>query len=117
MFISAYDKSIEVVLIPNNVLGVRIIQLHIVRFHRAIDAAANIAGAYLTGAYQGRSLLLATNATYMFTKQQKFLQRQWVNGTINLVAAARRLGYRKASLTKGVQKVKSLLTEMGITVL
>jgi hypothetical protein len=53
----------------------------------------------------------------MLTKQQKYLQRQWTNGTINLVAAARRLGYRKASLTKGVSKVKSLLTEMGITVL
>ncbi len=53
----------------------------------------------------------------MLTKQQQYLQRQWVKGKINLVAAARRLGYKKASLTKGVEKVKSLLTEMGIAVL
>lgn len=53
----------------------------------------------------------------MFTKQHKYLQRQWVKGTINLAAAARRLGYRKASLTKGIEKVKTLLTEMGIAVM
>jgi hypothetical protein len=62
-------------------------------------------------------LITSSYMQRMLNKQQKYLQRQWVNGTINLVAAARRLGYRKASLTKGIAKVKSLLTEMGITVL
>lgn len=53
----------------------------------------------------------------MFTKKHDLLRRQWQLGKLNLVAAARRLGYRKASLTKGVARVRTLLTEMGITVL
>jgi hypothetical protein len=51
------------------------------------------------------------------TKQHMRLQRQWEHGKINLIAAARRLGYRKGSLTKGVTKVRNLLLDMGITVL
>ncbi|HWC57772.1 MAG TPA: hypothetical protein VG621_02390 [Candidatus Paceibacterota bacterium] len=53
----------------------------------------------------------------MLTKHHKKLYQKWVNGKLNLIAAARRLGYKKASLTKGVAKVRSLLEEMGITVL
>lgn len=53
----------------------------------------------------------------MLTKHHKQLYHRWVTGKLNLVAAARRLGYKKASLTKGVAKVRSLLQEMGITVL
>lgn len=53
----------------------------------------------------------------MQTKKHQFLRRQWIEGKINLVAAARRMGYKKASLTKGVNKVKNLLSEMGIAVM
>lgn len=52
----------------------------------------------------------------MLTKKHKQLQRQWMMGKLNIVAAARRLGYKKGSLSKGVAKVKTLLTEMGIAV-
>jgi hypothetical protein len=53
----------------------------------------------------------------MITKAHKQLHRRWMMGKLNIVAAARRLGYKKGSLTKGVTKVRSLLGEMGITVL
>jgi hypothetical protein len=46
-----------------------------------------------------------------------YLRRQWMLGRINILATARKLGYKGASLTKGVKKVKTLLMEMGITVL
>ncbi len=53
----------------------------------------------------------------MQTKRRDYLYRQWVEGKINLIAAARRMGYKKASLTKGVMKVRNLLNEMGIAVM
>jgi hypothetical protein len=46
-----------------------------------------------------------------------YLRRQWMLGKINIVATARKLGYKGASLTKGVKKVRSLLMEMGITMI
>lgn len=48
------------------------------------------------------------------TKQKRSLYRRWRRGTVNIIAAARRLGYKKGSMSKGVQKVRSLLSEMGI---
>ncbi len=53
----------------------------------------------------------------MLTKQQKLLQRRWMTGKLNLIAVARRLGYKKGSMTKGLTKVRSVLGAMGITVL
>jgi hypothetical protein len=54
---------------------------------------------------------------YMLSKKYKSLQNQFVLGKINLLATARRLGYKGASLTKGINKVRGLLMKMGITVL
>ncbi len=53
----------------------------------------------------------------MMNKKHKSLQRKWMLGHLNIIAAARRLGYKKGSLSKGIQKVRSLLGDMGITVL
>ena len=53
----------------------------------------------------------------MLKKIHHKLHRQWMTGRLNLVAAARRMGYRKGSLTKGVTKVRTVLGEMGITIL
>lgn len=52
-----------------------------------------------------------------FTKPQRRLYRQWLKGQINLIVAARKLGYKGGSMHKGVNKVKSLLSQMGIAVL
>jgi hypothetical protein len=54
---------------------------------------------------------------HMLSKKYKSLQNQFVLGKINILATARRLGYRGASLTKGINKVRGLLMKMGITVL
>lgn len=51
------------------------------------------------------------------TKRHEQLRRQYLLGRLDIVAAARKLGYRKASLTKGVERVKTLLSQMGITIL
>jgi hypothetical protein len=40
-----------------------------------------------------------------------------MTGRLNLVAAARRMGYKKGRLSKGINKVRTVLNEMGITVL
>lgn len=53
----------------------------------------------------------------MLTKHQKMLSLQWRKGTLNLIKAARRMGYKKGSLTKGVHHVREILMQMGITVL
>lgn len=53
----------------------------------------------------------------MLSKKYQSLQRQFVLGKINILATARRMGYKGASLTKGITKVKGLLMKMGITVL
>jgi|GEM_PF-5472823 len=53
----------------------------------------------------------------MLTKAHRQLHHRWMTGKLNIVAAARRMGYKKGSLTKGVQKVRTLLGEMGITIL
>lgn len=53
----------------------------------------------------------------MLTKIHKKLHRQWMTGRLNLVAAARRMGYKKGSLSKGVSKVRTVLGDMGITIL
>lgn len=53
----------------------------------------------------------------MLTKTHKALHRRWMMGRLNIVEAARRMGYKKASLTKGVAKVRTLLSEMGIAVM
>ena len=53
----------------------------------------------------------------MLHKTHKRLERQWMLGKLNIIAAARRMGYKKASLTKGVRKVRTILGQMGITVL
>lgn len=53
----------------------------------------------------------------MLKKAQRTLERQWMLGRLNLVAAARRMGYKKGSLSKGVSKVRTVLGDMGITVL
>jgi hypothetical protein len=50
----------------------------------------------------------------MLTKQQKYIQRQYLKGTVDVVQLAKRMGYRKAALTKGITKVRSLLDELGI---
>lgn len=53
----------------------------------------------------------------MLNKQQRRLYRHWVKGQINLIVAARKLGYKGGSLDKGIQKVKNLLMQMGIAVM
>lgn len=53
----------------------------------------------------------------MLNKQQRKLYRQWMKGQINMIVAARKMGYKGGSLHKGVEKVRSLLGQMGITVL
>ena len=53
----------------------------------------------------------------MLTKPYKYLHKKWVTGKINILATARRMGYKGASLTKGIRRVRMLLTEMGITVM
>ncbi len=53
----------------------------------------------------------------MLTKKHFQVHRQWTMGKINLISLARKLGYKKASLSKGVTRVRTLLGEMGITVL
>ena len=53
----------------------------------------------------------------MLPKTHKRLERQWMLGKLNIIAAARRLGYKKGSLTKGVKRVRTILGDLGITVL
>ena len=53
----------------------------------------------------------------MLNKQQRRLYRQWMKGQINLIVAAKKLGYKGGSLHKGVEKVKTLLSQMGIAVM
>ena len=54
----------------------------------------------------------------MLTKTQHQLERRiyWKMAKLNLIATARRLGYKKGSLTKGVARVRVLLSQMGIAV-
>lgn len=52
----------------------------------------------------------------MLTKHHKFVQRQWVKGNINFNKVARRLGYKGSSIPKGINRVKSMLTDMGIAI-
>lgn len=53
----------------------------------------------------------------MLNKQHRRLYRQWMKGSLNLIVAAKKLGYKGGSLHKGIAKVKTLLSEMGIAVL
>ncbi len=62
-------------------------------------------------------LLVQQYRLMLLTKRHEQLRRQYLIGRLDIVATARKLGYRKASLTKGIQKVKTLLSEMGITIL
>jgi hypothetical protein len=53
----------------------------------------------------------------MLTKQRAFLRDKFVLGKINILATARRLGYKGKNLTKGIRHVRGLLMQMGITML
>lgn len=53
----------------------------------------------------------------MLTKQQKYLNRQYMLGKLNLAKAARRLGYRGGSMDKGMRHIRDILKEMNIQVL
>lgn len=53
----------------------------------------------------------------MLKKAHRTLTRTWTTGRLNLVAVARRMGYKKGSLSKGVRKVRHVLGDMGIAIL
>ncbi len=52
-----------------------------------------------------------------YHKTYHTLRRQWMLGKLDLVATAKRLGYKRGSMSKGVTRVRTILSEMGITVL
>lgn len=54
---------------------------------------------------------------HTLTKPQRVLYRQWIKGKINLIVAARKLGYKGGAMSKGVQKVRTLLSQMGIAIM
>ncbi len=53
----------------------------------------------------------------MLTKQQKYLQRQWIKGHLDIAKTARKMGYRGARVTKGMEHIKSLMSQMHIHVI
>lgn len=52
-----------------------------------------------------------------YHKTYHTLRRQWMLGKLDLVATTKRLGYKRGSMSKGVTRVRTILSEMGITVL
>ncbi len=53
----------------------------------------------------------------MLTKHEKWLRRQWdKEGGLDVKKAARKLGYRGNSITKGMWHIRKVMANMGITV-
>lgn len=50
----------------------------------------------------------------MLTKQHKFLQRQYIKGGLNVKKAAQHLGYKGNALSKGMNRVRTMLSDMRI---
>ena len=55
--------------------------------------------------------------TLSLSKKHIQIRRQYLLGRIDIVKAARRLGYKGSSLQKGYQRVKTILKDMKIIVL
>ena len=51
----------------------------------------------------------------MLTKKQKYIQRQWIKGPLDISQMARRMGYRGESLSKGMLHVQEILTSMHLS--
>lgn len=47
-------------------------------------------------------------------KLKRKVYRQWLKGTINVIATAKRIGYKKENLRKGIQRVHEILSELGV---
>lgn len=52
----------------------------------------------------------------MLTKIQKTLRNRYLKGSLNIHAAARRLGYKGGSMSKGMRHIREILRDMHITV-
>lgn len=53
----------------------------------------------------------------MLSKQQKYLQRKWIQGRFDLVKTARHMGYKGARVTKGMEHIRNIMQGMNITIL
>lgn len=52
----------------------------------------------------------------MLSKQQKYIQRRWIQNKLDLAHAARRFGYKGNNLSKGMQHIRAIMEDMHLAV-